>query len=289
MTPDVQAKAVRDGSVPQDYPGPVAEDWPDLLDIVRRLVKPQRDKENREARRKRWWRFGDRQPGLYAAIDGLSRVLALSRVSPHLAIARLPPGMVCAESMVVFAFPSHAPLAILQSRTHEIWARFFSSSMKDDLRYSPSDCVAPFPLPPAFTAPTLESAGRAYHDHRAALMVARNEGLTKTYNRFHDPRETADDIVTLRELHAEMDHAVLRAYGWDDLIARAVPEFLDENNEDDYTYQGRYFWLADVRDEVLARLLALNTERHEEEMRLGIAPTKGRRGQGEEDEDEEEG
>ena len=69
-----------------------------------------------------------------------------------------------------------------------------------------------------------------------------------------------------------MDRAVLEAYGWHDLAARAAPIFLDETNEDDHTYQGRLFWPSDFRDEVLARLLALNAERHAEEVRLGIAP-----------------
>jgi hypothetical protein len=67
-----------------------------------------------------------------------------------------------------------------------------------------------------------------------------------------------------------MDHAVFRAYGWDDLILRAVPQHLVDETEDDPKYQGRYFWPADIRDEVLARLLALNAERHEEEKRLGL-------------------
>jgi hypothetical protein len=92
-------------------------------------------------------------------------------------------------------------------------------------------------------------------------MVGRCEGLTQTYNRFHDRRETAADIVRLRQLHAEMDQEVLRAYGWDDLAERAEPQFLDEMNEDDHKYQGRLFWPAEFRDEVLARLLALNAER----------------------------
>ena len=61
--------------------------------------------------------------------------------------------------------------------------------------------------------------------HRAALMIDRNEGMTKTYNRFHDRNETADNIQRLRELHAAMDRAVLEAYGWHDLAARAAPDF----------------------------------------------------------------
>src|SRR6266705_6891306 len=86
-----------------------------------------------------------------------------------------------------------------------------------------------------------------------------------------------EDIQCLRELHAAMDRAVLEAYGWRDLAARAAPIFLDETNENDHTYQGRLFWPLDFREEVLARLLALNAERHAEEVRLGIAAgMKGR-------------
>jgi hypothetical protein len=157
--------------------------------------------------------------------------------------------------------------------------------MKDDLRYTPSDCFETFPFPKNFeTSRTLNGVGQTYHDHRAALMVARNEGMTKTYNRFHDQNETAADIQRLRELHAAMDRAVLEAYGWHDLAARAAPVFLDETNEDDHTYQGRLFWPSDFRDEVLARLLALNAERHAEEVHLGIAPRM--KGKVEDDEDD---
>jgi hypothetical protein len=45
-----------------------------------------------------------------------------------------------ADSVVVVAMSERCHLAVLQSRIHEVWARVFSSSMKDDLRYTPSDC-----------------------------------------------------------------------------------------------------------------------------------------------------
>jgi len=48
-------------------------------------------------------------------------------------------------------------------------------------------------------------------------MVSNNEGLTSTYNRFHDPAETSNDLLELRDLHTEMDQAVLDAYGWSDV------------------------------------------------------------------------
>jgi hypothetical protein len=103
-------------------------------------------------------------------------------------------------------------------------------------------------------------------------MVAANEGMTKTYNRFHKSDERSEPIRRLRELHGEMDRAVLRAYGWHDLAAELGPEFLTEETEDDHTYRGRYFWPAEARDRVLARLLARNAERHAEEVAAGLVP-----------------
>ena len=82
--------------------------------------------------------------------------------------------------------------------------------MKDDPRYNLMDCFETFPFPPDFeNSATLEFVGKGYHDHRAALMIARNEGMTKTYNRFHNRAETSGDIQRLRDLHVAMDRAVL--------------------------------------------------------------------------------
>ena len=99
-------------------------------------------------------------------------------------------------------------------------------------------------------------------------MIERNEGMTKTYNRFHDPYETDPEIVRLRELHAAIDRAVLDAYGWRDVSTDC--EFLLDYEIDEATWGTkkkpyRYRWPDETRDEVLARLLALNTERAEEE------------------------
>jgi len=44
-------------------------------------------------------------------------------------------------------------------------------------------------------------------------MLVNNEGLTTSYNRFHDLAETDPRIAELRRLHSEMDQAVLNAYG----------------------------------------------------------------------------
>lgn len=271
---DTQRAKLRTGIVSADYPGEVAEDWPDLIEIVRRLVKPIRDPQTRDALRERWWQYAEKRPGLYRSIENLRRVLVnSSKATPHHAFAFLTNGLVYSQNLNVFALEGDAALTAMQSRIHEIWARFVGTSFEDRLTYVKDDCFETFPFPENFeTSAALEAVGSAYHDHRAALMVARNEGMTKTYNRFHDRSDTAADIVRLRELHADMDRAVLRAYGWNDLADRAEPIFLDETNEDDHTYQGRLFWPSAFRDEVLSRLLALNAERAAAERAAGIAP-----------------
>jgi len=173
--------------------------------------------------------------------------------------------MVWAETIIVFPLHTFAAFCILQSRPHEIWARFFGSSLEDRLRYTPSDCFETFPFPEGWdTDGSLEAAGRSYYEYRAALMVANDEGMTKTYNRFHDAYETDPRIVELRELHAAMDRAVLDAYRWTDITTDC--EYLLDYEIDETTWGRkkkpfRYRWPDPARDEVLSRLLALNAKR----------------------------
>jgi hypothetical protein len=254
--------------------------FPKLFAIVREKVRPGRVGLRRDAYRDRWWLFAEPQRALCQAMAGATHVLATCRVSPHLSIARVRCGMVFSESTVVFPLDSFPFFAILQSRTHELWARFLSSSMKDDLRYSPTTCFRNFPFPENWVShPALEAAGKAYCEFRAALMVKNNEGLTKTYNRFHDPNERDPEILRLRELHAAMDRAVLDAYGWSDVPTDCdffLDYEIDEEEWGDKKKPWRYRWPDDVRDDVLARLLELNSERAKHDARSGAAASKKR-------------
>ena len=266
--------------------------WPDLMRIVEEKVKPERLRSKAKSmsshgkRAEVWWQHYHHAKELAAAIRGLERVLVISRVGQQGAFTFLPAGLVYSEQLVVFALPSYAAFCALQSRVHEVWARFFASSLEDRLRYTPSDCFETFPFPEGFEVhPRLEAAGREYYEFRAALMVRNNEGLTKTYNRFHDPNERSADILQLRQLHAAMDRAVLDAYGWTDLKPTCA-FLLDYEEEEEEENSGRqrkkpwrYRWPDDFRDEVLARLLALNKQRAEQEALAGVTAAKeGRRG-----------
>jgi hypothetical protein len=204
--------------------------------------------------------------------------------------------------------------------------------MKDDLRYTPTDCFETFPFPSALldsaasdpshesTRQSLEAIGERYHQFRAELMVSNNEGLTSTYNRFHDPAETSSGLLELRSLHGEMDQAVLHAYGWSDVPTACgfgldyldleddaqLPDDLQERIDSGELFfwepdeagafaaqvraygavkgkkklPWRYRWPDDVRDDVLARLLALNAERYAEEVAMGLHSKGGSKASG---------
>ncbi len=257
-----------------------ARHYPALFEIVERRVKPERDLQKRKLYRERWWQYAERQTALYDALRGINRVLVIPEVCPHLTVTFLKTGYVYGSTLYVMLFQEFGAFAFLQGRLHELWARHFGSSMKDDLRYVPSDCFETLPFPENWKEwIAMEAAGKAYYDFRAALMVENDEGLTKTYNRFHDPDEGDPQIAKLRELHTSMDKAVLDAYGWSDLPTEC--EFLldYESEEEEWGNKKkpyRYRWPDDVRDEVLARLLELNAVRAKEETRSGAAASKKR-------------
>jgi hypothetical protein len=46
-------------------------------------VKPERDQNNREALRDRWWRFAWERPGLMTALKGLPRYIATTETAKH--------------------------------------------------------------------------------------------------------------------------------------------------------------------------------------------------------------
>ena len=201
-------------------------------------------------------------------ISALNTVFAVSRVGQHYGCASIPALAVHADSLIVFPFENNAAFCALQSRPHEVWVRSFGSSLEERLRYTPTDCFETFPFPHDWaTHPHLEQIGGVYYAHRAQLMVTNEQGLTKTYNRFHDPDEDDRAILRLRELHGDMDRAVLATYGWKDIPTDC--QFIldyegDEEDEDRPSRRRkpwRYRWPDEVRDEVLARLLALNAER----------------------------
>jgi hypothetical protein len=252
------------------------EQWPELRDIVHDKVKPGReilgDNPNNIPLKRKWWAFQAHRPELYQHLANMRRVLVTSQVNPRFGFAFMPADWIFYQKAVVFCIERYSGFGAIQSRVHEVWARFFSSTSIELMSYTPSDCFETFPFPEHWeTDPSLEAASKAYYEFRAALMIRSGKGLTKTYNRFHDPNERDPEMEKLRQLHADMDRAVLDSYSWTDLKPRLdfVLDYEDKENDEsdgnDRKKPWRYRWVDEDRDEVLARLLELNRTRAEEE------------------------
>ncbi len=241
------------------------ERWPMLMGIVQNRVRPVRLKDKRDVRRKYWWRFAETTPALLRATSGKDYVLAQCRVTSWLSFVLLNPTFVFDVTLNIFPLPAPlAAFAVLQSNVHETWARFCGSSLEDRLRYTPSDCFDTFPFPHDWRDNcAVRTAGQEYYEFRSGLMVRNQEGLTKTYNRFHDQFDDDPDIARLRDLHTTMDRVVLDAFGWSDISAEGHFSREPGQRETAGTARtpSRYRWPDAVREEVLARLLEINAER----------------------------
>jgi hypothetical protein len=260
--------------------------YPALTEHLRLTVKPTRDEVNRDRRRELWWIYAENTPGMYHATGlgelfkkhpsgwtttkhSLRHVIAKAKSSDTWAFELLPARMIFDQSLAIFATEKFSFFATVQSEHHWVWAGKLVSGNKGEearkqggapISYTPSTVFETFPFP--MQSAELENIGARYHELRRKIMQTRQEGLTKTYNRFHDRGEQSADIARLRVLHEEMDQAVAAAYGWSDLK-------LDHGFHP--TKQGERFTISEsARRIVLDKLLELNHQRYEEEVKAGL-------------------
>ena len=226
--------------------------------IIEERVKPTRMKIKRTRNRERWWLFAEYRKGLRDATNGLMKLLTRSAVSElhMLAFIDQSENIIFSKQLIVFAYEDYFSFSLLQSNLHEIWMRRFTSTMRTDTNYSPSDCFQTFPFPQEISEVnkyTAQSTGQIYYEYRHQIMQRTQLGLTKTYNRFHDPDFQAPDIQEMRRLHAEMDRAMLACYSWNDIDLQHA--FYPNDRK-----KIRYMPSREAQREIFTRLLALNQE-----------------------------
>lgn len=256
---DRRKKWLRDGRVLDDYPEPVAADYPDCLAIVDERVKPERTRKKpdgsfvvRYPRSHRWWQFAERSPALYTRIAGMQAVLARSRVSNLNSIARVRRGIVFSEATVVFALEEWGEFGVVQSSVHTLWLESRCSSLRTDVRYTPSDCFDTFAFPEILDV--VEQPAECYGQFRQAWLKERQIGLTECYRELNDPSCRESAVERLREHRASLDQSIAEAYGWTDV---------ELGHDFHKTPRGVRFTVAgDARDELLGRLLELNHSRY---------------------------
>ncbi|MEI6653797.1 MAG: DNA methyltransferase, partial [Verrucomicrobiota bacterium] len=237
-------------------------------------VKPERDQNRRAALKDNWWKFGWERPVLRKALVGLSRFIGTTETSKHRVFQFIPVTTLADHMIVCFALDDAFILGILSSDVHAIWVLARGGTLEDRPRYNKTVCFDPFSFP------ALEEGELKYHirdlgerldAHRKRQQELHPDiTLTGLYNVLDKLRSgealTAKDkeihdkglVSILKQIHDDLDAAVLEAYGWTDL-ASVIPiaDILARGGPD----------AEALEQQLLTRLVALNHERAAEEKR----------------------
>ncbi len=206
-------------------------------------VKPERDQNARPALQDRWWIFGEARSTFRPALAGIQRAMVTSLTAKHRTFQFVPASTVCDSTTVMFAFNDAFHLGVMSSCAHVEWAMAAGGRLGvgNDSRYNKSRCFETFPFPDDDTGLTpalrerIASLAEQIDAHRKRQQAA-HPGLTLTgmYNVLEALRaereltakektiHTQGLVAVLASLHAELDAAVLSAYGLSAAISTDV-------------------------------------------------------------------
>ncbi|WP_417764821.1 DNA methyltransferase [Shewanella chilikensis] len=253
----------------------VREKFPAVYQWVLEKVKPERDQNKREVRRRNWWLFGETNPKLRNQLHMLRRYLVTVETSKHRIFTSLDGKILPDNMLVCISVDSGIILGCLMSRVHTLWALTVGGTLEDRPRYNKSVCFETFPFPELTDVQkiTIGKLAEQIDQHRRKRQAA-NKTLTLTsiYNvleklRKEESLNEKEKVIydqglvgILRELHDDLDRAVFEAYGWDDLADKLVglPGATTP-------YPEKSEAQAESEEELLKRLVALNHQRAAEE------------------------
>jgi hypothetical protein len=235
----------------------VRERFPEVYQWLLERVKPERDQNRRESRKKYWWLFGEPISTFRPALAGLTRYLSTAETAKHRVFVFLNTAILPDNKLIAIAVANAYFIGVLSSRLHVAWALAQGSRLGvgNDPVYVKTRCFETFPFPAATPAQAarIRELGERLDAHRKARQAAHPDlTLTGMYNVLEKLRageyltvkeQTIHEqglVSILKEIHDELDAAVAEAYGW--------PADLPEQD-------------------ILARLVELNRQRAEEEKR----------------------
>jgi hypothetical protein len=250
----------------------------------------------------KWWLYERNAEELYNQIltMNLDYVIVAAKTTKYPIFDFSQASQVFDQSVTVITKCSNFDFQVYQSVFLEIWAWQNSSSMgASGIRLNPSSVFYTFPFPQqSLTKINQEiKLPELLIKKRKEISIGCNYGFTQIYNLFHSNaitdqsinekdklvaslqkhlektantisfNEAIQGILKLRELHVQMDKAVLDAYGWNDIALKHdfyEVDYLPENDRVRFTIH------PDARKEVLKRLLELNHKIHKEEVEKGL-------------------
>lgn len=273
-------KMLQQGIAPPNYTEPVAADFPSALERVEKIVKPEREKVNRERLQKLWWQYAEIRASLSAKLTEIKETIVFTIHSAFWIPEFVASNQVLTNGLMVSPTVSRSIFSVLTSQLHEIWMDKNCSTQGKIRRYVPADCfdTFPFPRPTREQNIKLQTLGEEYLALRKSICKTRQIGLTDVYNLFHYPdlhtvtgyqKQPApfNDIVQLRALHKQINEAVCAAYGWEINLEMAFYEGKDAGKYLDKG-QFRYCPSPTAQEIILTKLAELNNIRKQEEEEL---------------------
>ncbi len=252
---------------------------------VTKFVKLLRDKGRREGRRLRWWQHGETGDAMRAALAGLPRYAATTRVAKHRLFVWLPGHSLPDSALIVFARSDDYFFGVLHSRFHRVWTLAQGTQLREKesgFRYTPTTCFETFPFPEAHAVrdAAIAAAAKQLNELRANWLNppdwTRPEVLEfpgtvgGPWHRYIDPATVTDrgafKVGTVRYprlVARDADCAVrLKARTMTKLYNERPPWLADCHARLDAAVAAAYGWPADLTDEaILEHLLQLNRER----------------------------
>lgn len=229
--------------------------FPLVYQWILEKVKPERDQNSRESRKKNWWVFGEPVPIWREMSSGIKRYLATTQTAKHRVFVFLEQEILPDIALTTVALDDAYYLGVLSSRVHLVWALAAGSALGvgNDPRYLKTLCFDPFPFPNTSKEQVakIRKLAEDLDAHRKKQQAAHPKlTMTGMYNvleslRAGTPLSDKEKeihqqglVSILKQLHDDLDVAVFSAYGW--------PVSLSD-------------------EELLEKLVALNAERAAEE------------------------
>ncbi len=257
----------------------VRSNYPALYQWVLERVKPERDAKahtkDGAVYAKFWWLHGKTRKELRRSISDLTRYIATPETSKHRFFVFLDQSILPDNMLINVASDDAAILGVLASAIHITWALSTGGRLGfgNDPRYNKTRCFETFPFPDLedddpFKA-RIRELGEQLDAHRKKQQAAHPDlTLTGLYNvveklRREEPLNDKERVIhehglaaIVKQLHDEIDAAVLSAYGWDDLnTGTPLADRLARKDEQ----------AEALEQDLLTRLVALNHERAAEE------------------------
>ena len=242
-------------------------------------AKPSRANDKRKAYRENWWFFAEARPAMRAALADLQRYIGTTETAKHRVFMFLDTQIVPDQKIRVIATADASLLGMLSSQIHVTWALAAGATLEDRPVYNGSRCFEPFPFPTAGDEQTghIRDLAEELDAHRKRQQAAHPDlTLTGMYNvldklRSGEPLTAKERVLheqglvsVLRQLHDDLDAAVLDAYGWSDLLPLLR---IARGNDAPAAGQTRDDAKRAFDEAILERLVALNAERAAEEAR----------------------